>query len=429
MRAPIVRIIDRGDETTVIGAISRRFDGESAQLLRAVLALHARPATRAEVIAGLAALSDDGVVPEGPVDQLINLLEHDGVLVAPRPHVRVPATRRVVLCVTGAVAAADAPLLVRGLQGLGCIVRVAMTRTAQRFASAPALARIAHADCSDLVSAIATATRAPIAIAPSMNDAMYGSPAVQANLETLRAHGRYLIYPAMGVEVAHRPDERTPMFGPAPPAPVITEIVRYLLALTPPTLPIDAAGWERVWATTPLAQLRWHTEEIDPAIAELLDGRGGRLLDLGTGAGTIAREAARRGFAVTASDVAPSALGHARGRAGELPILFALDDVLRSQLPGPFETIVDCGLLHCLPRAARLAYAAQIERWRGALIVVAHDPQAPRAGAGHPELGTHPVTVDELARLFPARAIRGVPTTLSGRAAHAFLVAGAGTEV
>ena len=370
---------------------------------------------------------------------------------------------------TGAVAAADAPLLVRGLQGLGCIVRVAMTRTAQRFASAPALeaiagqpvaramwgsggvphvelaewaelvlvcpcsattlARIAHADCSDLVSAIATATRAPIAIAPSMNDAMYGSPAVQANLETLRAHGRYLIYPAMGVEVAHRPDERTPMFGPAPPAPVITEIVRYLLALTPPTLPIDAAGWERVWATTPLAQLRWHTEEIDPAIAELLDGRGGRLLDLGTGAGTIAREAARRGFAVTASDVAPSALGHARGRAGELPILFALDDVLRSQLPGPFETIVDCGLLHCLPRAARLAYAAQIERWRGALIVVAHDPQAPRAGAGHPELGTHPVTVDELARLFPARAIRGVPTTLSGRAAHAFLVAGAGTEV
>ena len=93
MRAPIVRIIDRGDETTVIGAISRRFDGESAQLLRAVLALHARPATRAEVIAGLAALSDDGVVPEGPVDQLINLLEHDGVLVAPRPHVRVPATR------------------------------------------------------------------------------------------------------------------------------------------------------------------------------------------------------------------------------------------------------------------------------------------------------------------------------------------------
>ena len=455
VRAPIVRIVDRRDETTVLGKVARRFDGASAGLLRALLEIHGRPVSRTDVMARLAELADDGVVPEAPVDQLIALLVEDGVLVAATPIVRIPATRRVVLCVTGAVAAVDAPLLVRGLMGSGCIVRVAMTRTAQRFVSAmgleaiahqpvaralwssnvphvelaewaelvvvspcsaTTLARIAHGDCSDLVSAIATATRAPIVIVPSMNDAMYGSPAVQDNLATLRAHGRWLVHPALGVEVAHRPDERTPVLGPSPPPHVIVEIVRHALVqiVSPvPPVPSDAAGWERAYAL-PLAHLPWHSDELDAAIAALLSGRAGTLLDLGTGAGTIAIAAARLGFDVTATDLAPSALGHARTRAGDLPILFALDDVLASRLRGTFETIVDRGLLHCLPIDARPRYAAQISRWGGMLIVVAHAPGA--------ELGTHAVTEAELAQLFPGRAIGAVATTLSGRAAHAFTV-------
>jgi SAM-dependent methyltransferase len=279
--------------------------------------------------------------------------------------------------------------------------------------SATSLARIAHGDCSDLVGAIATATRAPIAIVPSMNDAMYASPAVQANLATLRAHGRWLVHPALGVEVAHRPDERAQILGPAPPAAVVVDVARHILAQLPPHVPSDAAGWERVWAL-PLAQLPWHSDDLDPAIDKVLEGRRGTLLDLGTGAGTVAIAAAKRGFAVTAIDVAPTALGHARARAGDLPILFALDDVLRSTLRGSFETIVDRGLLHCLPLDARVSYAAQIARWGGTLIVVAHAP-----GAEH---GTHAVTEAHLAALFPGRAIQVAPTTLSGRAAQVFVL-------
>jgi 3-polyprenyl-4-hydroxybenzoate decarboxylase len=280
VRAPVVRIVDHGASTTVIGPeVARRFEGDSAALLRAVLEIHARPVSRTQLLAELAARagSTPAELPAQPIEELIRLLVGDGVLVA-APTTPTAATmaavglRRVVLGVSGAVAAVDAPELVRGLQSSGCEVRVALTRNAARLvsraaleaithhqvwtglwqrdarapvphvnladwaelvivypASATTLSRIATGDCSDLVAAIVAATRAPVVVVPSMNDAMYRSPAVQANLATLRAHGRYVVHPALGIEVAHRPDARTAMLGAAPPVGAVLDIVRHLL--------------------------------------------------------------------------------------------------------------------------------------------------------------------------------------------------------
>jgi uncharacterized UPF0146 family protein len=456
-RAAVVRIVDQSDATTVIGPRSTlRFDGDSAALLRAVLEIHGRAVTRDELFAELAVRSG-GDVPAAPVDELVAMLEREGVLIAPPPIAPPPpAVRRVVLAISGAV---DAPMLVRGLHALGCDVRVALTKTAQRFvpvaalealthhqvwrglwqrddrvpvphvnlaewaelvvvwpASATTLARIATGDCSDLVSAIATATRAPVVIAPSMNDAMFAAPAVQQNLATLRAHGRWIVHPTLGHEVAHRPEDRRPLFGPAAPPAAMIDIVRHVLGAAP-RMPVGAAAWERLWTTTPLAQLPWHADDIEPALAQALDARPhGTLVDLGTGAGTVAIAAARRGFRVTATDIAPTALGRARDRAGDLSILFALDDITQTRLAGPFDIAVDVGLLHCLPRTAWPAYAEAVTRLASSLLLVAHTAASP--------LATEPISADQLAAALPAfRVIGATPTTLARVDAQLFELA------
>jgi SAM-dependent methyltransferase len=456
LRAPVVRVVDRGDETTVIGKQVRRFSGDSAALVRAVLEICARPVTRDELFAELAARAG-GEVPAEPVGQLLAMLVEDHVLVEPRPVTAVPLARRVVLGVSGAVAAIDAPALVRGLQAAGCEVRVALSRTARQFvspralealthhavlggifdararvphvelaewaelvvicpASATTVARIVAGDCSDLVAAIVCATRAPVIVVPSMNDAMYGSPAVQRNLDTLRADGRWVVHPALGVEVAHVPGKRRPQLGPAPPASVVLDIARHVLAQLAPALPRDPAGWERLWVATPVPP--WHADALEPPLAEALAARTGRLVELGCGDGTVAIEAARRGFRVTATEVAPAALARARARAGDLPILFVLDDVTASRLDARFDVAVDRGLLHCLPRETWPAYARTVSDLvapGGSLLLVAHRPGGERA--------TSAITEAELATLLPAfRLERAVPTIIAGGDAQLYIM-------
>lgn len=466
IRASVVRILDHGDTTTVIGPkATRSYSGDSAELLRAILEIYTREITRDELFGELAQRTG-GEVPPAPVDQLIALLVEDGVLVTPRAPVQASfvAPRRIVLAITGAIAAIDAPILIRSLHAAGCEVRVALSRTARRFvsvealealthhavwksiwqrdprvpvphinlaewaelvvvcpASATSLARIATGDCSDLVSALVTATRAPVVLVPSMNDAMYESPAVQDNLATLRAHGRWLVHPAHGHEVAHRPGERRAVLGPAPPAAAIVDIIKHLLAQIAPRaqMPRDGADWERLWSGTPTEALAWHADDIDAPLAAALDTRsepGKRLLDLGTGAGTVAIAAARRGFRVTATDIAPTALGRARDRAGELPILFVLDDVTTSRIAGPFDVAVDCGLLHCLPRDRWAAYATSVSDLiapGGSLLLVAHEPGGP--------LATHALTSDDVTALLPRfQLIATAPSTLAKAPARLF---------
>lgn len=97
----------------------------------------------------------------------------------------------------------------------------------------------------------------------------------------------------------------------------------------------------------------WLRDEIDPLEALALDLCRGRVLDLGAGAGVHALELQRRGFAVTAVDIAPQcveimlARGVQDARAADL---YAFRD-------GPFDTVVclcngldKVGCLSDLPR-------------------------------------------------------------------------------
>ena len=151
------------------------------------------------------------------------------------------AQRRILLGVSGGIAAYKSCELVRRLRDLGAHVRVVMTESATHFvtpttfqalsgetvrvslwdesaeaamghielarwaervliapASADLMARLAHGHADDLLSTLCLATAAPIYVAPAMNQQMWAHPAVQANLATLRAHGVHILGPAAG---------------------------------------------------------------------------------------------------------------------------------------------------------------------------------------------------------------------------------------
>ena len=82
------------------------------------------------------------------------------------------------------------------------IPHIALARAAGVVAIAPAtanvIAKLALGLADDLLSNIALATRAPLVIAPAMNDVMYEHPATQANLATLAARGVRIVPPETG---------------------------------------------------------------------------------------------------------------------------------------------------------------------------------------------------------------------------------------
>ena len=151
------------------------------------------------------------------------------------------AQRRILLGVSGGIAAYKACELVRRLRDLGAQVRVVMTENATRFvtpttfqalsgeavrislwdesaeaamghielarwaervlvapASADLMARLAHGFANDLLSTLCLATAAPVYLAPAMNQQMWANAATQANLSTLRARGIHMLGPAAG---------------------------------------------------------------------------------------------------------------------------------------------------------------------------------------------------------------------------------------
>ena len=149
--------------------------------------------------------------------------------------------QRIVLGVTGGIAAYKAADLVRRLQEGGAEVRVVMTRAAREFvapltfqalsghpvrddlfdadaesamghielarwadlvliapASADCMARLAAGLADDLLTTLCLATAAPLVLAPAMNHRMWNHPATVANRETLAARGVRLLGPAAG---------------------------------------------------------------------------------------------------------------------------------------------------------------------------------------------------------------------------------------
>jgi phosphopantothenoylcysteine decarboxylase / phosphopantothenate---cysteine ligase len=82
------------------------------------------------------------------------------------------------------------------------ISHIALAKTANLLLIAPATANIigklANGIADDLLTCIALATRAPILIAPAMNTLMYESKPVQENIAKLKKFGIKLIGPEVG---------------------------------------------------------------------------------------------------------------------------------------------------------------------------------------------------------------------------------------
>ena len=151
-----------------------------------------------------------------------------------------PAARRVVLGVSGSIAAYKACTVVRLLVKAGCEVRVTMTANAAKFVSpltlsalargpvvvdlmdpahwemahlslaswaervliAPAtadlLARLAEGRACGPVEATVLSTKAPVFVAPAMDTEMWEHPATQANVKRLASYGYKLLGPVSG---------------------------------------------------------------------------------------------------------------------------------------------------------------------------------------------------------------------------------------
>jgi phosphopantothenoylcysteine decarboxylase/phosphopantothenate--cysteine ligase len=79
---------------------------------------------------------------------------------------------------------------------------LALVENADVYLIAPAtahtLAKLAHGQSDNLLTAAALACRRPLIVAPAMNNAMYENAATQENLETLRARGVTVLEPGTG---------------------------------------------------------------------------------------------------------------------------------------------------------------------------------------------------------------------------------------
>ena len=149
--------------------------------------------------------------------------------------------RRVVVGVSGSIAAYKAAVLVRQLMNAGAIVDVAMTPSATAFVTPLTFASLTHrpvvtdvlaldsdqhiahvelaeaADAivlapatanlvgklaaglvDDAVTAIVSASRARVVVAPAMDAGMWTHPATQRNVETLRGFGYLVVEPEVG---------------------------------------------------------------------------------------------------------------------------------------------------------------------------------------------------------------------------------------
>ena len=79
---------------------------------------------------------------------------------------------------------------------------IALARWADRIVAAPAsanfIARLSHGLADDLLSTLCLASAAPLLLAPAMNQQMWLNPATQENVRRLQARGAVLLGPAAG---------------------------------------------------------------------------------------------------------------------------------------------------------------------------------------------------------------------------------------
>ena len=145
--SPLTRIVEHGERLFVIAqdGSAQEVAGDSAELLKAILSHLDRPRTRDEIAAHIESLSGAPLERPEVIDEALALLDAAGAMVhalADRP--APPSRGRLLLGVSGAVAASGAPELVARLQRAGFEVRVAMTRDARRFVSPLVLEALTH---------------------------------------------------------------------------------------------------------------------------------------------------------------------------------------------------------------------------------------------------------------------------------------------
>ncbi len=119
--------------------------------------------------------------------------------------------------------------------------------------------------------------------------------------------------------------------------------------------------WMSFYDQMPIDKMPWYHAELDSDLAEALQAAklsGKKGLDLGTGPGTQAIELARQGYQMTGSDLSASAVRQAAELADKACVSaeWVADDVLASQLQGPFDFIFDRGCFHVLPPNTRTQY-------------------------------------------------------------------------
>ena len=148
---------------------------------------------------------------------------------------------RILLGVTGGIAAYKSPDLVRRLRERGAEVQVVMTEGARQFvtpltfqavsgrdvrdslwdanaeaamghielarwadavliapATAEFIAKLAQGRADDLLTTLCLATASPVSVAPAMNQQMWANEATQANISTLRGRGVVVLGPGSG---------------------------------------------------------------------------------------------------------------------------------------------------------------------------------------------------------------------------------------
>ncbi len=125
--------------------------------------------------------------------------------------------------------------------------------------------------------------------------------------------------------------------------------------------------WENWYKRDNIENMPWYFTKLDCNVADALKTyniKSGNALDLGTGPGTQACRLAEMGFNVTGSDISPTAIARAKKYTSEqgLSVEFIIDDILDSNLKGPFEFILDRGCFHVLPPEKRADYVLQIQK-------------------------------------------------------------------
>src|SRR5919112_3782551 len=82
------------------------------------------------------------------------------------------------------------------------ISHLELVRRADAYAIVPAsantIAKLAHGLADNVLTSAALASVAPLVVAPAMNDKMWRHPATQANVETLRLRGATIVPPVSG---------------------------------------------------------------------------------------------------------------------------------------------------------------------------------------------------------------------------------------